>query len=262
MHRAVAAWLLGLMAAVPLSAQEAAVSGPGPSNGPDLPLRIDPNPQSGADSEAQAALAVDGGPVEGLPWQTAWGLLGLRIIPAGVKTAPNGVLYHPNFSLDGNLNIWLWRAARVYLFLDSRFWGERPEDNVTNGRDGFMGTSKRQFDLSGGAAWNYAGHWEARFSGYSYANLNRGNSLVAPTGFDDGCLVENRYYLSQEYDRLGQTGFDVARATFLSVGYFPSKTLTGNDGQTFKPGLMLRAYLNYDLWEWRRLPVQRCHVHQ
>ena len=42
----------------------------------------------------------------------------------------------------------------------------------------------------------------------------------------------------------------MARATFLSVGYFPTKDMVGNDGQTFKPGLMLRAYLIYDLWNW------------
>ena len=62
--------------------------------------------------------------------------------------------------------------------------------------------------------------------------------------------MENRYYLSREYDRLGQTGFDVARATFLSFGYYPTRELIGNDGQLFKPGLLLRAYLIQDLWDW------------
>ena len=42
----------------------------------------------------------------------------------------------------------------------------------------------------------------------------------------------------------------MARATFLSFGYYPSKEMVGNDGQTFDPGLLLRAYLIYDLWDW------------
>ena len=83
--------------------------------------------------------------------------------------------------------------------------------------------------------------------GYSLNNLNRGLSPLVPSGIDDGSGVENRYYLSPEYAKLGQTGFDVAKATFLSVGYYPSKNMTGNDGQAFQPGLLLRGYLTYDL---------------
>jgi hypothetical protein len=177
-------------------------------------------------------------------------LAALRVIPAGPKVAPNGVEYHPNFSMDLDLNGWIWRDQHLYLFGDARFWGEKPEYEVTNGRDGFLGTSKRQFDLWGGVAWNYAGAWEARAFGYSLSNLNRGDNRVTPAGFNDGFGLENRYYLSPEYAGLGTTGFDVARATFLSVGYVPSKTLVGNDGQTFKPGPMLRAYLTFDLWDW------------
>src|SRR5262249_43754606 len=43
---------------------------------------------------------------------------------------------------------------------------------------------------------------------------------------------------------------DVARATFVSVGVFPTKHLIDNDGETFKPVGMLRAYLTYDLFDW------------
>jgi hypothetical protein len=42
----------------------------------------------------------------------------------------------------------------------------------------------------------------------------------------------------------------VTRANFLSVGYYPSKVMVGNDGQQFSPGLLLRAYLTCDLWDW------------
>jgi hypothetical protein len=160
------------------------------------------------------------------------------------------VLYHPNFSLDLDSNLWVWRSQGLYLFADMRLWGEKGEYGVNNGRDGFMGTSKREFDLSGGAAWNYYGPWEVRAFGYTGNNLNRGSSLVTPAGFTDGFGVENRRYLSPAYAKLGQTGFDVTKATFLSIGYLPTKVLVGNDGHAFKPGLTLRAYLTYDLWDW------------
>jgi hypothetical protein len=225
--------LLGWLVAMPLSAQGTVFNG----NAPHSPVDDQVCPGSGTVAEE-------------IPWQPAWGLVGLRIIPAGPKIAPNGLEYHPNFSLDLNFNFWLWRSQGLYVFSDMRLWGERGEYGVTNERDGFLGTSKREFDLSGGVAWNYTGHWEARAFGYTNNNLNRGTSEINPNGFTDGFGLENRYYLSSEYDRLGQTGFDVARATFLSFGYYPSKEMVGNDGQTFNPGLLLRAYLIYDLWDW------------
>ena len=62
--------------------------------------------------------------------------------------------------------------------------------------------------------------------------------------------MENRYYLSNEYAKLGHSGYDVERADFLSIGYYLTKDMVGNNGQTFEPGLMLRAYLTCDLWDW------------
>jgi hypothetical protein len=248
MHRAVVAWLLGLVTAMPLSAQEAASPRAAPTDSPDgQPC---PGPANVAHPEAQTSPAVEAGPAQALPWQTVWGVGAFRVIPAGPRVAPNGQEYHPNFSMDLNINCWVWRRQGLYLFGDLRFLGERGEFGVTNGRDGFLGTSKREFDASGGFAWNYAGSWEARVFGYSYNNLNRGDNLVTPAGFNDGFALENRYYLSPEYARLGQTGFDVARATFLSIGYYPSHEMVGNDGRLFKPGLFLRAYLIRDLWNW------------
>jgi hypothetical protein len=248
MQRAVVAWLLGLVTAVPLSAQETASPRAAATGSPDEP--VCPSPGAVAHPDTQAPPPEEVGPPQALPWRTVWGLGGFRVIPAGPRVAPNGQEYHPNFSMDLNINCWVWRRQGLYLFGDLRFWGERGEFGVTNGRDGFLGTSKREFDVSGGVAWNYAGAWEARVFGYSYNNLNRGDNPVTPAGFNDGFALENRYYLSPEYARLGQTGFDVARATFLSVGYYPSHELVGNDGHLFKPGLFLRAYLIRDLWNW------------
>jgi hypothetical protein len=248
MYRAVMAWLLGLLAVTPLSAQESA----SPRNAPAGPAvaQICPAPALVEPATAPAPICEEAGSAQAPPWRTVWGLGAFRVIPAGPREAPNGQEYHPNFSMDLNINCWLWRRQGLYLFGDLRFWGERSEFGVTNARDGFWGTSKREFDASGGVAWNYAGPWEARVWGYSYNNLNRGDSPVTPAGFNDGFALENRFYLSQEYTRLGQTGFDVARATFLSAGYFPSHELVGNDGRLFKPGLFLRAYLIQDLWNW------------
>jgi hypothetical protein len=219
-----------------------------------VPLAPDPAPPSQTDSNAYPATAwpnsTDTAADEPalIPWQTAWGLLGLRAMPTGLRVAPDGLEYHPNFSLDLDVNGWVWRTQGLYLFLDGRLWGEQSEYGVTNGQDSWYGTSKREFDLSGGAAWNYAGAWEARVFGFSNNNLNRGTNEVDPTGITDGFGLENRYYLSPDYAHLGETGFDVTRASFLSVGYYPSKVMVGNDGQQFSPGLLLHAYLTCDLW--------------
>jgi hypothetical protein len=232
MRRVVLPVLLGgLLVTAPLAAQESAV--------PQPPV-----------AQAQPAPAAEpDGPPEGAPWQPVWGLAGLRVID-GPRIAPNGQEFHPSFSLDLNVNLWLWRSQGIYLFNDLRFWGERAENSVTNRRDGPLGFSKREFDLTIGSAWNYAGFWEARISGYSFSNLNRGWSPIIPSGILDGAVFENRYYLSDEYARLGQPGFDVARATFLGAGVFPTKDLVGNNGKTFHPLGMLRAYLTYDLLDW------------
>jgi hypothetical protein len=246
------AWLYGLLGAMPVAAQQTTF----PKVPTDSPYsQLWSLPEAGPASPAPAPTAADVGHVETLPgqtsaWQSVWGLVGLRVIPEGPKVAPNGEEYHPNFSMDLDFNFWIWRSRGLYLFADMSLWGERGEYGVTNARDGFMGTSKREFDMSGGAAWNYAGPWEARAFGYTDNNLNRGSNLVTPVGFTDGFGLENRYYLSPEYAKLGQSGFDVARATFLSIGYFPSKDMVGNNGQTFQPGMMLRVYLTYDLWDW------------
>jgi hypothetical protein len=242
-----AACLLGLLGAMPLSAQETACrwSAPAAVDGPFSPV-------SGTEPASPPGASTTDGVVQdkALAWETPWGLAGLQPIPAGLKVGPNGQQYHPNFRMDMDFNCWIWRSQRLYLYGEVSLWGETGEHGVTNGRDGFLGTSKREFDLLGGAAWNYAGPWEASAFGDTENNLNRGVNSLTPAGFADGFGMENRYYLSPEYAKLGETGFDVARATFLSIGYFPSKNMVGNDGKSFKPGMMLRAYLICDLWDW------------
>jgi hypothetical protein len=250
MPRAVlVACLLGLAGAMPLSAQEAPVPCRVVPFEPS-DVQAVPVPGSVPASEPPAVTPEEVGPAEAPSWETVWGLIGVRVFFAGPKIAPNGAEYHPSFSVDTDINFWVCRKLGLYVFTDTRFWAERPEYGVTGGRDGGLGFSKRQFDLLGGGAWNYAGAWEARLYGYGLNNLNRGKDFIHPAGHDDGFVAENRYYLSPEYARLGRTGFDVARADFLSVAYYLTKNLVGNDGEEFKPGLQLRAYLTYDLWAW------------
>jgi hypothetical protein len=177
-----------------------------------------------------------------------WGVTGVRGYILGSRTAPNGVNYQALFSLDLDFNLWLCRRLGVYMFNDSRFWGQRAAPGITNPSQGVFDFSKRELDETIGLAWNYYGNFELRGFAYSFNNLNRGSSAAQPTGFKDGAGLENRWYVGGSYPNLGRPGFDVARATFLSVGYYPTKELVDMDGNGFKPGPFARAYLTLDLF--------------
>ena len=201
-----------------------------PAAAPELPAPREqpPAPASGS-----------GGPV-------AWGIAGLRGFAFSQQVAPNGQEYKPLFAADLNFNLWLWRSEGVYFFGDSAFWGQRAAPGVTNTSQGAFDFSKREFDLSVGLAWNYWGPLEARAFAYSYNNLNRGTSATQPSGYADGFAVENRWYVSPTYADLGTAEFDVARAAFLSAGYYPAKELVDANGRPFTPGPFVRAYLVVD----------------
>ena len=83
---------------------------------------------------------------------------------------------------------------------------------------------------------------------YSFNNLNRGDSATVPTGYADGVGFENRYYINPVYADLGTEAFDISRATFVSVGYYPTKNLVDSEGYDFKPGPFARANLTFDLF--------------
>lgn len=138
-------------------------------------------------------------------------------------------------------------ASRTSLSI-RRFVLLGTEGRSGNPSQGSFDFSKREFDFDLGAAWNYAGSWEARVFAYSFNNLNRGSSQTSPSGFNDGVGLENRFYLGETYAHLGSADFDQARATFLSVGYYPTKTMEDATGNQFKPGPFARAYLTWDLW--------------
>jgi hypothetical protein len=180
-------------------------------------------------------------PEHHLAWAELWGFVGLNFFPVGTRTAPNGLPFHPLFDADSELNVGLLPHKRLYLFMDLDFWGQRATNGVTNPHQGSFDFSKREFDVTGGLAWNYWGPLELRAFGYALNNLNRGISPNLPYGFDDGVGVENRWYLPCD------DPYDVGRQGFLSIGYLPSNRLIGLNGQQFKPGLLLRSYLTYDV---------------
>jgi hypothetical protein len=169
-----------------------------------------------------------------------WGVTGLRLFASGNKMAPNGVVYEPLGTFDFDLNIGLLPQKRLYLFSLGSFWTQKATPGVTNPTLGFFDFSKRQMDLTLGIAWNYWDYFEARVWAYSCNNLNRGMQLDKPFGYNDGVVVENRYYIPKS------NLFDLPRLNFLSIGYYTSKELTGADGVYFEPGLFLRAYLTYE----------------
>ena len=241
-REALLAWLFGLLVAMPLPAQEPSL----PRNTGSQDNQFYPFPKAIPAPAPRAARRPSGCP--GRAVAMARGSLGNCVgtgrTPRDSRGAqgrrPNGQVYHPNFSLDLNFNFWIWRSQRLYMFADMSLWGEKGEYGVTNARDGFMGTSKREFDLSGGAAVELRrplGGASLRLHQQQPQSRHQSGDAL---GFTDGFGLENRYYLSPEYAKLGETGFDVARATFLSIGYYPSKDMVGNNGQTFEPGLLLR----------------------
>ena len=170
-----------------------------------------------------------------------WGFLDMPIYATGTRQAPNGVYFDPLFALGGSFNIGLLTDKKLYVFADTNVWMQRPGAGITNPSQGNLDFSKREFDFNAGVAWNYLGSLEVRVSAYALNNLNRGLSLASPVGFKDGVLIENRFYFGTA-DK-----YDVGRLNFVSLGYYPTKSMVGGNGEDFHPGLFARAYVTYDL---------------
>jgi hypothetical protein len=236
LHRFLAGtWLpplvLVALAPAPASAQEGTPA-TSPAN------RFVGQDASTAECPPSARLPFDDPPAE-RAFRMIWGIAEIDGY-LGQRMAPNGLRYHPDYGVNLDFNIWVWPAKGLYLFDETLFWmGTTHELNFT----------KRELDLNIGVAWNYFGRLEARIFGYSYNNLNRGVSPEQSAGYDDGFGIENRFYLSQTYDALGTSEFDQANATFVSIGFFPTKTLTGADGLQFHPSLYSRAYLTCEVFK-------------
>jgi len=177
---------------------------------------------------------------DGSSWPTVWGLASMPVYYAGNRMAPNGLAYDPLFGLDLDFNLGLYHVNTLYIFADTQFWAQKATPGITNPSQGVFDFSKREYDLNIGLACNYWGNWEARVYAYSLNNLNRGDSFNEPAGFRDGVGVENRYYI-------GDLFFDVARRSFVAVGYLPTRELLGGDGWPFRPSVYARTQLAHDL---------------
>ena len=237
--------LLGLL--VPVGRGQGPIAAPSPA---------EDAAQTAAAAQAPDVTITDGPfPLEPPHVVPVWGVAGFRGYGLGDHIAPNGLEFKALFSLELDFNFWIWRSQGVYAFAETQFWAQRAAPGVTNSSQGAFDFSKREFDLTGGAAWNYYGRFEARVFAYSYNNLNRGDSSSHPTGYNDGVGLENRYYLNGVYDALGTEAYDVDRATFVSLGYYPTKDMVDSRGDVFQPGPFAQAHLTRDLLG------QRCYLY-
>ena len=171
-----------------------------------------------------------------------WGALGLNVIPAGDRMAPNGVEFDPILMSDLTLNFGLLPRKKLYLFTENRFWVQESSDRGLGVDDPATDDfSHREYDLTVGFGWNVWNRFEIRGSAYSMNNLNRGGaenkgvSQRLPSGYQDGVLGELRYYFPSE------NIYDIGRESFIAVGYFPSQSMIGGRGVGFHPGLFARA---------------------
>jgi hypothetical protein len=168
------------------------------------------------------------------PSPILWGTLGLQGYMAGSREAPGGLAFDPLLGLNSDLNLGLIPDKKLYLFLQNDFWLQRTARLAP-------ATNRREWDADLGLAWNYFDSLELRAFAYSMNNLNRGTSLANPDGFKDGLGIENRYYFGPA------DIYDLGRLDFVSLGYYPTKAMVGNNGQSFRPGLFARGYVSWDL---------------
>ena len=204
-------------------------------------------PRCGSLPTRQCDPTISRGRVAG--WPEVWGYFDTAGVFAGQRMAPNGVPFEPLFVTSINLNIGLLPNKNLYVFTESKFWMQEAGLGITNPSQGNFDFSKREFDFNAGLAWNYFDRFEVRTSAYSTGNLNRGVSLTSPSGFKDGVLLENRYYFGSA------NAYDISRLSFVSIGYYPTKSLVGGDGSDFKPSFFARAHATYDI------PIIRSYVY-
>jgi len=239
-----------LLLLVPLAAwaQAPAPAAPQPVvvSGDRLAASDASSPEVGAAVEPAAKPDVDASAVceptsHHLLYSEIWGVVEVPVYVTGSRMAPNGVPFNPFFGLNLDFNVGLLPHKELYFFAENQFWTQKPGAGITNPSQGQFDFSKREYDLELGLAWNYWNSFELRGSAYALNNLNRGASLASPYGFQDGVGVENRYYFGNA------DIYDVGKLSFVSLGYYPTKSLVGGDGSTFKPGLFAEAYCTYDI---------------
>jgi hypothetical protein len=162
--------------------------------------------------------------------------------------APDGVQFEPIFRAEFDLNFGLLSRKRLYLFANNEFWIQRSSAAGVDRRDPANDDfNQREFDLNVGVAWKVIAQLELRASAYALNNLNRGGSATKdpsetlPGGYQDGVQLEGRYYFPSA------NIYDLGRLSFIGIGYYPSQTLVGGDGNGFHPGFFARASGSYNM---------------
>ncbi len=209
--------------------------------------------QTAAPAQAPDVTITDGPfPLEPPHTVPVWGVAGFRGYGLGDHIAPQrpgvqGGLF--SLELDFQLlavggSQGVYALRRLRNFMGAAGGARRHQFQPGRVR---LQQAPRGTDLTGARAWNYYGRFEARVFAYSYDNLNRGDSSSHPSGYNDGVGLENRYYLNGVYDALGTEAYDEDRATFVSLGFYPTKDMVDSRGDVFQPGPFARAYLTWDL---------------
>ena len=126
-------------------------------------------------------------------------------------------------------------AAGASTYSLNLIFGARRRSSASrNSGQGVFDFSKREFDFNAGFAWNYFGSWEARAFAYSFNNLNRGWSEVAPavsmTASDWRTAIICRPFIRN----LGLPHSTKPEpASLRGVGYYPTKSMINAAGHVF-----------------------------
>ncbi len=233
--RGLGKFALWAMASAGAAQSPALAGGPAPAAPPTVECATPAQTVGGADGLTPSEPCLP----PGTAGPAAWGVIGVTGYATGSREAPNGFSFDPLVGLDSDLNFGLLPDKQLYLFLQNGFWVQRTAATAS-------GKSQRELDANFGLAWNYFDSLELRVWGYSLNNLNRGTSPASPNGYKDGLALENRYYFGLPYN-YPVDAYDIGRLSFVGLGYYPTKDLVGNNGQSFRPGLFVHGYATADL---------------
>lgn len=72
-------------------------------------------------------------------------------------------MFDPLFAVNQSFNIGLLPDKKLYLFVDTNFWMQRPGAGITNPSQGNFDFSKREFDVNSGMPGITQGHGRRGF---------------------------------------------------------------------------------------------------
>lgn len=114
----------------------------------------------------------------------------------GNRIGPNLLAYAPLLGFDWTNSFYLVGTAakpRFSIYLNSKFWFARKGGtSIFNTHDGIGGT-KREIDLTVGAALMLNHSTRLYAESYGYNNINRGTDTSKPNGYTDGFITGISY---------------------------------------------------------------------